>query len=74
LKLERNVSRKFIKTSAVAKMVGVGSKKIRYMAKAGDFPKPVAIGKSDSWIESEVVDWIEQRIADRDAAVAGGAE
>lgn len=36
---------------------------------AGTFPKPVKIGtRAVAWIASEIDEWIEQRIADREAA------
>jgi len=43
------------------------------MSQSGEFPKPIKIGKSDGWIEAEVDAWIEQKMADRDATVVGGA-
>jgi predicted DNA-binding transcriptional regulator AlpA len=68
------VSRKILKTTAVAKMMGVSNKKIKYMAKSGEFPKPIQIGKSFAWLECEVDAWFEQKIADRDGVVVGGVE
>ena len=63
-----------IKGAVAAKRIGVSIKKIRYMSQSGEFPKPIKIGKSDGWIETEVDAWIKQKIADRDAAAAGGTE
>lgn len=35
----------------------------------GRFPRPVSLGeRSVAWVESEVVEWIEARIAARDMA------
>ena len=34
---------------------------------AGRFPRPVKIGpRAVAWVESEIDDWLRQRIADRD--------
>jgi prophage regulatory protein len=33
----------------------------------GTFPRPVPLGpKARGWLESEITEWIEQRIAERD--------
>lgn len=35
---------------------------------AGTFPRPVKIGpRAVAWVESEINDWLRQRIADRDS-------
>jgi prophage regulatory protein len=35
----------------------------------GTFPRPVALGlKARGWLESEITEWIEQRVAERDGA------
>jgi len=39
------------------------------MMQAGKFPKPVKLNvRSNGWLESEIGDWLENRIADREAA------
>ncbi len=38
----------------------------RFMAE-GTFPKPVALGTRKAWLESEVSEWIDARIAERAA-------
>lgn len=44
----------------------------RYMAN-GKFPKNVSLGeRSVAWVESEVVDWLLERIGERDDEVASG--
>lgn len=38
---------------------------------AGDFPKPINIGpRAVAWVESEIDDWVEQRIAARETQAA----
>jgi prophage regulatory protein len=57
---------------------GLRAKGIRYsrqhrdrLIKAGKFPPPIALGDNRvGWIESEIEDWLLQRIAARDAALA----
>jgi prophage regulatory protein len=37
------------------------------LEKSGRFPKRIRLGPNRvGWIESEVIDWLQQRIADRD--------
>jgi prophage regulatory protein len=37
----------------------------------GTFPRPVPLGpKARGWLESEITEWIEQRIAERDGEKA----
>lgn len=43
----------------------------KYMGE-GSFPKPVSLGdRCVGWVESEVIDWIQLRIEERDSS--GGA-
>lgn len=38
---------------------------------AGTFPKPISLGeRTVGWLETEVMDWVEARIAERDKAAA----
>jgi len=63
----------FLKLKAVAVETSIGASTLEKMVARGDFPKPVKIGGSNRWVASEVSNWIEQKIAERDA-VAGGAQ
>lgn len=45
----------------------------KYMG-AGGFPKPVSLGdRCVGWVESEVIDWIQLRIEERDSSGGGAA-
>lgn len=33
----------------------------------GNFPKPIKIGRRSAWIEAEIDEWLDRRIAERDA-------
>lgn len=58
---------RILRRPKVEELTGLGRSAIyEYMA-SGQFPRPVRLsGKSVGWIENEVSDWIEQRIAERD--------
>ena len=43
----------------VAVLVGLCARKIRGMVSAGEFPKPVKIGRSTRWRRSEVEEWVQ---------------
>ncbi|MEW8508959.1 MAG: AlpA family phage regulatory protein [Candidatus Thiodiazotropha endolucinida] len=51
----------------VRELVLYSPQHIDRLEKAGTFPKRVPLGPNRvGWIESEVMDWLKQRIADRD--------
>jgi prophage regulatory protein len=39
------------------------------LIKAGKFPKPVKVGSRNAWLESEIDQWIADRVAERDSHV-----
>ncbi len=58
---------KLIRVSAVMNLTGFSRSHIFTMARNGNFPKQVKLSPNTSaWVESEVLEWIEQRIALRD--------
>jgi len=62
---------KLIRLPDVLTMTGRGRSSIYDMIARGEFPRPVNIGPAAvAWVESEVVAWIEDRIAERDRTVA----
>lgn len=59
------MSERLIRLPEVKKMVGLGTTSIYMRVKCGGFPKPVKLGGQSSavaWLESEVQEWIKQRI------------
>lgn len=52
--------------------VGMHPSTIYAEIKAGNFPKPVKLGRSSRWVESEVDAWINAQIAARDKKKANG--
>lgn len=47
-----------IKLPSVEKMVGLKKSKVYALIQQGAFPRPVKIGRSSSWVESEIEQWI----------------
>ncbi|EED32242.1 transcriptional regulator, AlpA family [gamma proteobacterium NOR5-3] len=72
--LEQHLSRydrggRLIRLRRVQDLTGLSRSYIYALAAQGRFPKSVALvpgGTSRAWVESEVFDWLEQRIAERD--------
>ncbi|PSV24152.1 AlpA family transcriptional regulator [Photobacterium kishitanii] len=58
---------RFIRLKEVMHVTGLGRSSIyNYMAE-GRFPKTVSLGgRAVAWVESEVGQWIEERLAERD--------
>ena len=40
------------------------------LIRAGQFPRPIKLGSRNAWLESEVDEWLRERVAARDATVA----
>lgn len=58
---------RLIKITEVMAQTAVSHSSIYKYIKLGLFPKPVTqIGKSKAWIESEIQEWIMERIQARD--------
>ena len=55
----------------VERLTGLSRSGVYMLMAKGTFPKPVSLGpKSVAWIENEIRQWIAERIAQRDQAVA----
>lgn len=60
---------RLLRLPEVTHITGLRRSQIYRLAADGEFPKPCKIGsRASAWIESEVIDWIEVRIAQRDSA------
>ena len=58
-----------IPISEVARITSLGRSTIYRYINEGGFPRQVSLGgKKSAWVEGEVVEWIEARIAERDSA------
>ena len=59
------------KLPEVLAKTGLSRAHLYALAQKGAFPKPVKLSeRSSAWVESEVQDWIDARIAARDQGVA----
>ena len=60
---------KFLRLPQVKAKVGIGRTSIYQKIKQGQFPKPIALGpQSVAWIESEVEEWMGERITESRAS------
>jgi len=66
-------SRNLIRIKEVAKLTALSRSYIYALRKQSLFPKSIQLvpgGTSVAWVESEVLEWIDSRIADRDQGTA----
>lgn len=59
---------RLIRLPEVLARVGLRKTKVYALIAAGEFPKPVKLGRDSLWVESEVSAWIQQQVATRRAA------
>lgn len=56
--------KKFIRLNDVKLITGLSKSSIYAMMNSGDFPENVSLGaRAVAWIESEVSEWVENRVA-----------
>ena len=53
----------FVDMAFITKLTGLTDKWFYKLIKDGEFPKPIKLGRSSRWLESEVEAWLQQRIA-----------
>ena len=59
---------KILRRPAVEAITGLSRSTIYQNMQAGEFPKPIRLGaKAVGWVESEIVDWIETRVSERNS-------
>lgn len=61
--------RKLLRIESVMNITGLSKSYIYQLAKEGKFPKSIKLiegGSSSAWLESEVIEWIDERVAARD--------
>ncbi|CAM6882721.1 MULTISPECIES: helix-turn-helix transcriptional regulator [Enterobacteriaceae] len=54
---------KFVDMAFITKLTGLTDKWFYKLISSGEFPKPIKLGRSSRWLESEVEAWLQQRIA-----------
>lgn len=55
---------KFVDMEFITKLTDLTDKYFYKLIKDGKFPKPIKLGRSSRWLESEVEAWLQQRIAE----------
>lgn len=48
--------------------VGLCRSRIYALIAAGDFPRPIKVGKSSRWLQNEIDFWLQERVQHRDRA------
>ncbi len=62
---------RILRLSEVREVTGLGRASIYDAARRGEFPRQILLGKRASgWLESEVQEWIERRVSERDRRAA----
>ncbi|MEH3399601.1 AlpA family transcriptional regulator [Enterobacter cloacae] len=46
----------------ITRLTGLTDKWFYFLIKNGEFPKPIKLGRSSRWLQSEVESWLQQRI------------
>jgi len=46
----------------ITRLTGLTDKWFYFLIKKGEFPKPIKLGRSSRWLQSEVESWLQQRI------------
>jgi prophage regulatory protein len=61
-------NRELISLDEVGRIVALGKSEIYQQVKLENFPKPIKLSaRCSRWVRSEVLNWVEQRLSDRDA-------
>ena len=59
----RLLNDKFVDMAFITQLTGLTDKWFYKLIQDGEFPKPIKLGRSSRWLESEVEAWLQQRIA-----------
>lgn len=54
----------FVDMKFITRLTGLTDKWFYKLIQDGVFPKPIKLGRSSRWLESEVEAWLQQRIAE----------
>lgn len=53
----------FVDMAFITRLTGLTDKWFYKLIKDGEFPKPIKLGRSSRWLQSEVEAWLRERIA-----------
>lgn len=48
----------------ITEFTGLSNKWFYKLIQEGEFPKPIKLGRSSRWLQSEIETWMQQRIVD----------
>lgn len=54
----------FVDMKFITRLTGLTDKWFYKLIQDGAFPKPIKLGRSSRWLQSEVEAWLQQRIAE----------
>lgn len=54
----------FVDMKFITRFTGLTDKWFYKMIQEGEFPKPIKLGRSSRWLQSEVEEWVGKRIAE----------
>ncbi|UDQ74562.1 AlpA family transcriptional regulator [Pectobacterium brasiliense] len=58
----RLLNDQFIDMTFITQLTGLTDKWFYKLIQLGEFPKPIKLGRSSRWLQSEVETWLQQRI------------
>lgn len=53
---------KMVDMTFITELTGLSDKWFYKLIKDGEFPKPIKLGRSSRWLQSEVEAWLQERI------------
>ncbi|AVZ12417.1 TPA: helix-turn-helix transcriptional regulator [Citrobacter freundii] len=53
---------RFVDMAFITRLTGLTDKWFYKLIKDGEFPKPIKLGRSSRWLQSEVEAWLQERI------------
>lgn len=60
----RLLTDKFVDMAFITQLTGLTDKWFYKLIQLGEFPKPIKLGRSSRWLQSEVETWLQQRITE----------
>ncbi|QMD26104.1 AlpA family phage regulatory protein [Citrobacter freundii] len=54
---------KMVDMAFITRFTGLTNKWFYKLIKDGEFPKPIKLGRSSRWMQSEVETWVNERVA-----------
>lgn len=58
------LNNQFVDMKFITRLTGLTDKWFYKLIHNGQFPKPIKLGRSSRWLQSEVEAWLQQRIAE----------